>query len=151
MRWEDLLLENNYGFVHQVVTYHMKSHTCINSRKMKTSACTIPITNTPKTILMALRKESGFILDGEKIWCHSRTQRVRKRAVKCLDITDYLPYDFRTTSAVQAKESIPPHRFLMFATLSRALRCGEKIVRIRSPNRFERRFNSVSAADTPIR
>lgn len=104
MRWEDLQLENNCGFVHQVVTYPMKSHTCINTPKTKTSARTILITNTPKTILMASCKESGFVLGGEEPWCYSRTQRVRKRAFRCLGITGYSPYDFRTTFATQAKE-----------------------------------------------
>lgn len=105
MRWEDLQLENNCGFVHQVVTYPMKSHPCINTPKTKTSARTILITNTPKTILMASRKESGFILGGEEPWCYSRTQRVRKRAFKKLGIKGFSPYDFRTTFATQAKES----------------------------------------------
>lgn len=105
LRWEDLQLENNCGFVHQVVTYPMKSHPCINTPKTKTSARTILITNTPKTILMASRKERGFILSGEEPWCYSRTQRVRRRAFQYLGIKGYSPYDFRTTFATQAKES----------------------------------------------
>ena len=78
MRWENLQLENNCGFVHQVVTYPLKSHPCINTPKTKTSARTILITNTQKTILMASCKDSGFILAGEEPWCYSRTQQVIK-------------------------------------------------------------------------
>jgi len=104
--WETIHLEENYGEVKRVVMFpNMKSHPCINTPKTKTSARTILITNTPKTILMASRKESGFILGGEEPWCYSRTQRVRKRAFKRLGITGYSPYDFRTTFATQAKES----------------------------------------------
>ena len=105
LRWEDLRLEENYGFVRRVVVYpdHSKPH--IDTTKTETSTRTILITSKPKAILAEVQKESGFILGGEKPWCYSRTQRTKKRAFERLGLAGYTPYDFRTTFATQAKES----------------------------------------------
>ena len=53
----------------------------------------------------AVQKDKGFILGGEKPWCYSHTQRVKRRAFTHLGIKGYTPYDFRTTFATRAKES----------------------------------------------
>jgi integrase len=105
LRWEDLRLEENYGFVRRVVVYPEHSKPYIDTTKTEASNRTILITSKPKAILAEVQKDSGFILGGEKPWCYSRTQRVKRRAFEKLGIKGFTPYDFRTTFATQAKES----------------------------------------------
>ena len=105
LKWEDLYLEENYGFIQRAVTYPKNNLPCIGTPKSKNSSRTILITRTPKSILTAERKDSGFILGGEAPWCYSHAQRVRRRAFEHLNIKGFTPYDFRTTFATQAKES----------------------------------------------
>lgn len=105
LRWEDLCLEQNYGYVRRAVTYPNNSKPCIDTPKSETSARTILITTTPKQILTSTMHVSGFILGGNAPWCYSHKERVRKRAFEHLGIKGFTPYDFRTTFATQAKES----------------------------------------------
>ena len=50
-------------------------------------------------------QESGFILGGEQPWRYSHKERVRRRAFEHFGLKGVTPYDFRTTFAIQAKES----------------------------------------------
>ena len=105
LRWEDLCLEQSFGYVRRAVTYPSNSKPCIDTPKSENSARTILITKTPKQILTSTMQGSGFILGGEAPWCYSHKERVRKRAFEHLGIKGFTPYDFRTTFATQAKES----------------------------------------------
>ena len=100
-----MCLEQNCGYVRRGVTYPDNSKPWIDIPKTQTSARTILITRIPKQILTSTMHESGFILGGEKPWCYSHKERVRKRAFEHLGIKGFTPYDFRTTFATQAKES----------------------------------------------
>ncbi len=104
LQWQDLCLEQNYGQVKRVVVHPNKSKAFVDTPKTTSSSRTFLITSKPQAILMAVQKESGYILGGEKPWCYSRTQRVKRRAFEHLGITGYTPYDFRTTFATRAKE-----------------------------------------------
>ena len=104
LRWKDLNLEKNYGQVKCVVIHPDKSKALVDTPKTETSSRTFLITQTPKAILMAVQKEDGYILGGEKPWCYSHTVRVKRRAFANLKIKGITPYDFRTTFATQAKE-----------------------------------------------
>ncbi len=105
LQWQDLCLEQNYGQVKRVVVHPNKSKAFVDTPKTASSSRTFLITSKPQAILMAVRKESGYILGGEKPWCYSRTQRVKRKAFEHLGIKGYTPYDFRTTFATRAKES----------------------------------------------
>ena len=105
LKWEDLCLKENFGYVRRAVTYPNNSKPCIDTPKSQTSARTILITSVPKMILTSTMRKDGFILGGDTPWCHSHKDRVKKRAFEHLGIVGYTPYDFRTTFATQAKES----------------------------------------------
>ena len=105
LRWEDLNLEHNYGYVRRAVTYPNNSKPCIDTPKTENSVRTILITSIPKQILTSTLQEAGFILGGEQPWCYSHKERVRRRAFEHLGLKGVTPYDFRATFATQAKES----------------------------------------------
>lgn len=105
LRWEDLCLEQNFGYVRRAVTYPDNSKPCIDTPKSENSNRTILITRIPKQVLTSTMHSFGFILGGEKPWCYSHKERVRRRAFEHLGIKGFTPYDFRTTFATQAKES----------------------------------------------
>ena len=91
LRWDDLNLEKNYGQVTCVVIHPNKSKAFVDTPKTQTSSRTFLITQTPKSILMAVQKEEGYILGGEKPWCYSHTIRVKRRAFANLRIKGITP------------------------------------------------------------
>lgn len=104
LRWEDLNLDENYGYIVRAVTYPDNNQPHIGKTKTDTSARTVLLPKPLVDILVESRKPCGYIFGGEKPLCYSTAKRICNRALKKLGVTGFSNHDFRTTFGTQLKE-----------------------------------------------
>lgn len=107
LRWEDISSDWTYLRIVRAVTYPDKNLPVINEPKTKRSNRFINLIEWVADILKTQKKDSGFVLGGEKPLCYVTRSRLQRNAWKHVGLEgkQICPYDFRANFATMLCES----------------------------------------------